>query len=75
MQQGMLDAALDDFTAAVRADPAYPLPYYKMAQIFEQQGHREQAEKARQKFTALGSLREEEVLAKQAQNQLLQVAR
>ena len=75
MQQGTLDTALDDFTTAVRIDPAYSLPYYKMAQIFEQQGDREQAEKARQKFTALGSLREEEVLATQAQNQLLQVAR
>jgi tetratricopeptide (TPR) repeat protein len=75
MQQGTLDAALDDFTAAVRVDPTYSLPYYKMAQIFEQQGSREQAEKARQRFTNLGSLREEEVLAKQAQNQLLSVAR
>jgi tetratricopeptide (TPR) repeat protein len=75
MQQGMLAAALEDFKAAVRADPAYPLPYFKMSQIFEQQGHRERAEEARQKFTALGSLREEEVLARQAQNQLLQVVR
>jgi hypothetical protein len=46
-----------------------------MAQIFEQQGDHGRAEKARQKFIALGSLREEEALAKQAQNQLLQVAR
>jgi tetratricopeptide (TPR) repeat protein len=75
MQQGALDAALDDFTAAVRVDPTYSLPYYKMAQIFEQQGDRGRAERARQNFTALGSLREEEVLAKQAQNQLLQVTR
>jgi tetratricopeptide (TPR) repeat protein len=75
MGQGTLGAALDDFTAAVRIDPTYSLPYYKMAQIFEQQGDRAQAEKARQKFTALGSLREEEVLAKQAQSQLLQVTR
>ena len=75
MQQGALDAALDDFSAAVRFDPMYSLPYYKMAQIFERRGDREQAEKARQKFVALGSLREEEVLAKQAQNQLLPVAR
>jgi len=75
MQQGALDAALDDFIAAVRIDPTYSLPYYKMTQIFEQQGDRERTEKARQKFTDLGSLREEEVLARQAQNQLLQLAR
>jgi tetratricopeptide (TPR) repeat protein len=75
MQQGTLDSALDDFTSAARLDPTYALPYYKMAQIFEQQGDHGRAEKARQKFIALGSLREEEVLAKQAQNQLLQVAR
>jgi tetratricopeptide (TPR) repeat protein len=71
MQQGTLNSALDDFTVAVRLDPTYSLPYYKMAQIFEQQGDRGRAEEARQKFTALGSLREEEVLAKQAQTQLL----
>lgn len=74
MQQGTSDSALDDFRTAVRFDPTYSLPYYKMAQIFERRGDREQAETARQKFTALGSLREEEVLAKQAQNQLLLAA-
>jgi Tfp pilus assembly protein PilF len=63
------------FTAAVSIDPMYSLPYYKMAQIFEQQGDRERAEKARQKFMALGSLCEEEALAKQAENQLLSLAR
>lgn len=75
MQQGMLDSALEDFTTAVRIDPTYSLPYYKMTQIFEQQGDREKAEEARKKFTALGSLREEEVLARQAQKQLLPAPR
>ena len=37
-------------------DPKYPLPYYKMAQIYARQGRAQQAEAARRKFSELGNL-------------------
>ncbi len=70
MQEGSLDAALDDFKTAVRLDPKYAAPFYKMSQIYERQGAHEQAKDARQQFLTLGSLREEDALAQQAIDQL-----
>ena len=74
MGRGSFDAALKDFTRAVELDPKYPLPYYKMAQIYLRQGRADEAERAQQRFRELGSLREEEVLAKQAQDLLMPAA-
>ncbi len=73
--QGDLDGALQDFARATELDPQYALPYYKMAQIYLRQGRSEEAEKAHRQFSKLGSMREEEVLARQAQNQLLSQSR
>jgi len=71
MDQGNSAAALADFEQAAKIDPKYPLPYYKMAQIYSRLGRTGEAESARRKFAELGSLREEEMLARQAQDQLL----
>jgi tetratricopeptide (TPR) repeat protein len=75
MGQGDDAAALKDFQTAAHLDPKYPLPYYKMAQIYLRRGRREEAEEARRQFYALGSLREEELLARQAQTLLLKATR
>ena len=69
--QNRLAAALADFERAAEIDPKYPLPYYKMAQIYSRQGRAREAESARKKFSGLGSLREEEMLARQAQEVLM----
>jgi tetratricopeptide (TPR) repeat protein len=67
--------ALADFERAVELDPKYPLPYYKMAQIYARQGRAQQSEAARRKFSELGNLREEEILARQTQDVLMPAAR
>ena len=71
MEQGDLAAALLDFQAAVKLDSKFPLPYYKMAQIYIRQGRGAEAEASRKRFSELGSLREEEVLTRQTQDTLL----
>src|SRR5207244_12323530 len=65
MEQNDSSGALADFERAAELDPKYPLPYYKMAQIYARQGRARDAEAARRKFSALGSLREEEILLRQ----------
>ena len=75
MEQDDLPGALADFEQAVVLDPKYPLPYYKMAQIYARQGRAHEAEIARRKFSELGNLREEEVLARQTQDVLMPAAR
>jgi len=64
-------AALADFERAAEMDPTYPLPYFKMAQIYARQGRTGEAADARRKFHELGSLREEEMLMRQAQDILM----
>jgi tetratricopeptide (TPR) repeat protein len=71
MDQNDFPGALGDFERAVEVDPNYPLPYYKMAQIYARQGRAREAEDARHKFSQLGNLREDEILARQTQNVLL----
>jgi len=71
LEQNNSTAALIDFERAAEIDPKYPLPYYKMAQIYSREGRTVEAESARRKFAALGSLREEEMLARQAQDLLM----
>ncbi len=71
MDQNDFPGALDDFKQAVELDPKYPLPYYKMAQIYMRQGRTREAADARRKFSELGNLREEEILLQQTQNVLL----
>jgi tetratricopeptide (TPR) repeat protein len=75
MEQNDLPGALADFERAVVLDPKYPLPYYKMAQIYARQGRAQEAEIARRKFSELGNLREEDVLARQTQDVLMPAAR
>jgi len=75
MEQNDLPGALADLERAVALDPKYPLPYYKMAQIYARQGRAQEAEIARRKFSELGNLREEEVLARQTQDVLMPAAR
>jgi tetratricopeptide (TPR) repeat protein len=71
MDQNDFPGALDDFEHAVELDAKYPLPYYKMAQIYTRQGRTREAEDARHKFSELGNLREEEILVRQTQNVLM----
>jgi tetratricopeptide (TPR) repeat protein len=68
-----LGSALADFQKAAGLDPNYALPWYKMAQIYYRQGRADEARQAERRFAELGSLREEEVLAKEAQNVLAPV--
>ena len=75
MDNCQLEAALQDFQKAAELDGKYPLPYYKIAQIYIRQGRLQEAEVARQKFSELGNLREEELLTKQTQDLLMQVVR
>jgi tetratricopeptide (TPR) repeat protein len=75
MENGELNQALGDFRTAAGLDTKYALPYYKMAQIYLRQGRSGDAERAQLEFFKLGSLREEEVLARQAQDQLLSRSR
>lgn len=71
MELGNLNGALEDFEKAVRLDPNYPLPYYKMAQLYARLGRARESEDARKRFVELGSLREEETLTRQTQNVLM----
>jgi tetratricopeptide (TPR) repeat protein len=75
MDAGRIEAALDDFRKAVELDPKFPLPYYRMAQLYLRQGRQREAEDARRRFSELGHLREEEALARQAQDLLMPGAR
>jgi tetratricopeptide (TPR) repeat protein len=68
-----LDGALADFQTAARLDTKYALPWYKMAQVYYRQGRTSEAKAAEHHFAALGSLREEEVLSKEAQDVLAPV--
>jgi tetratricopeptide (TPR) repeat protein len=68
-----LHGALADFQTAADLDRKYALPWYKMAQVYRRQGRTEEAKAAEQHFAALGSLREEEVLAREAQDVLAPV--
>ena len=74
MEQGDSAAALQDFQAAVKLDSKFALPYYKMTQIYLREGRTAEAEAARKRFVELGSLREEEVLTRQAQDMLMRAA-
>jgi len=75
MEQNEAASALADFERAVALDPKYPLPYYKMSQIYARQGRANDAEAARRKFSDLGSLREEEILARQTLDVLMPAQR
>jgi predicted Zn-dependent protease len=55
-------------------DTKYALPWYKMAQVYRRQGRADEAKRAEREFATLGSLREEEVLAKEAQDVLAPVS-
>jgi tetratricopeptide (TPR) repeat protein len=68
-----MDGALADFQMASRLDTKYALPWYKMAQVYYSQGRVDEAKNAERRFAALGSLREEEVLAREAQDALAPV--
>jgi hypothetical protein len=65
-----LESALSDFQRAATLDRKYALPWYKMAQVYRRQGRLDDAAAAEHHFAELGSLREEEVLAKEAQDVL-----
>ncbi len=75
MEQNDTVGALADFEHAAELDPKYPLPYYKMAQIYARQGRVRDAGIARGKFSALGNQREEEILARQTTEVLMPAAR
>jgi tetratricopeptide (TPR) repeat protein len=75
MEDNHVTAALADFERAVELDPRYPMPYYKMAQIYARQGRADEANRARARFSALGSRREEELLTRQAQDVLMPASR
>jgi tetratricopeptide (TPR) repeat protein len=64
--QNDFPGALQDFQEAVRIDPNYSLPYYRMARIYSATGRTSEAAEAARQFSALGSLREDDVLAGQA---------
>jgi tetratricopeptide (TPR) repeat protein len=68
-----LAAALIDLQKAAALDTKYALPWYKMAQVYRRQGRIDEANRAEREFATLGSLREEEVLAKEAQDVLAPV--
>jgi len=63
-------AALRDFQAAIRIDPNYSLPYYRMARIYSAMGRAREAAEAANQFSRLGSLREDDILASQAKARL-----
>ena len=75
MEQNDFPGALADFERAAELNPKYPLPYFKMAQIYARQGRVREAETARRKFSELGNLREEEILARQTQDVLMPATR
>ena len=75
MERNQWETALRDFHKAAELDPKYPLPHYKIAQIYLQQGRLQEAEAARKKFSMLGNLREEELLARQTQDLLMRAVR
>jgi tetratricopeptide (TPR) repeat protein len=75
MERGSLEAALRDFQRAAELDPEYPLPRYKIAQIYIRQGRLQEAEVVQKKFSELGDLREEELLTRQTQDLLMRTAR
>ncbi|MDQ2777546.1 MAG: tetratricopeptide repeat protein [Acidobacteriota bacterium] len=62
--------ALKDFQSAIRIDPKYSLPYYRMARIYSTMGRTSEAAEAARQFSLLGSLREDDVLAGQAKARL-----
>lgn len=63
-------SALQDFQTAVRVDPNYSLPYYRMARIYTAMGRASDAAEAARQFSLRGSLREDDVLAAQATERL-----
>ncbi|MGI9071558.1 MAG: tetratricopeptide repeat protein [Bryobacteraceae bacterium] len=71
MEENSLESALADFRHATELDPKYALPWYKMAQIYRRQGRTKEGEEAVKRFSELGSLREDEVLARQTQDVLM----
>jgi protein O-GlcNAc transferase len=75
MERGSLEEALRDFQRAAELDPKYPLPHYKIAQIYIRQGRLHEAELVQKKFSELGNLREEELLTRQTQDLLMRTAR
>jgi len=75
MEQNDTAGALADFERAAELDPKYPLPYFKLTQIYARQGRLREAEAARRKFSALGNQREEEILARQTLDVLMPAAR
>jgi len=75
MEQNDSAGALADFERAAALDPKYPLPFYKMAQIYARQGRVRESEAARHKFSALGNQREDEILARQTLDVLMPPAR
>ena len=75
MERNQWETALRDFHKAAELDPKYPLPHFKIAQIYLQQGRVQEAEAARKKFSMLGNLREEELLARQTQDLLMRAVR
>jgi tetratricopeptide (TPR) repeat protein len=74
MEQNDSAGALADFERAAELDPKYPLPYYKMAPSYARQGRARDAEAARRRFSALGNLREEEILPRQTLDVLMPAA-
>jgi tetratricopeptide (TPR) repeat protein len=75
MERGSLEAALRDFQRAAELDPKYPLPHYKIAQVYIRQGRLQEAEVVQKKFSELGNLREEELLTRQTQDLLMRTSR
>jgi tetratricopeptide (TPR) repeat protein len=63
-------SALQDFQLAIRIDPNYSLPYYRIARIYTAMGRVSDAAEAARQFSLRGSSREDEVLARQATERL-----
>ncbi len=72
MEKEHLDVALLDFQKAAELDPSYPLPHYRIAQIYLRKGLLREAEAAKTKFSKLGDIREEDLLTRQTQDLLMQ---
>lgn len=62
--------ALKDFQAAIRIDPNYSLPYYRMARLEAALVRASEAADAARRFSALGNLREDDFLTDQAKARL-----
>jgi tetratricopeptide (TPR) repeat protein len=65
-----LSSALQNFQSAVKIDPRYSLPYYRMALTYSAMGRASDAAEAARQFSLRGSLREDDVLASQATERL-----